>query len=99
MSAHTPGPWEIEDREERQLIWADHAHDFVAQLSMVAEGADDDEQEKFEAEQAANARLIAAAPELLEALKSLDPQCITVPACGSCVGCDARAAIAKAEGK
>jgi hypothetical protein len=40
-----------------------------------------------------------AALLMLDALKRLDPQCITTPPCGSCVGCDALATITKAEGR
>lgn len=35
----------------------------------------------------------AVSAGLLAALVALDPQCITTPECGSCIGCDARAAI------
>lgn len=60
---HTPGPWTVEDRVERLLIWADGSHDFIAQVSTVADGADEDAQEAYEEEQQANAALIAAAPQ------------------------------------
>jgi len=65
----TPGPWEVEDRDERLLIWADGNHDAIAIIGTVAEGADEDAQEKYEEEQRANARLIAAAPAMYEALE------------------------------
>lgn len=55
--AHTPGPWKV-----------DKIHDFgvVADTGIVAEVWHGEKDEKK-----ANARLIAAAPELLEALENL----------------------------
>ena len=68
MSAHTPGPWLIQRGDE----WADgivtlhgHNEDGTPMYWTVASY----NRRRDEAE--ANARLIAAAPELLEALKEL----------------------------
>lgn len=64
---HTRGPWTVEDREERILIWSDGAHEPIAELSTVADGADDDAAERWADEQRENADLLAAAPDLLAA--------------------------------
>lgn len=69
--AHTPGPWAI-DRDDRpgmawnnHIVQADRPH--MAICFMTHSGrADNSECE-------ANARLIAAAPDLLEALEGLAP--------------------------
>lgn len=61
MSAHTPGPWRIGGTEKR-VIFADNG-DVVARIACYGEQSETPEAEK------ANARLIAAAPGLLEALK------------------------------
>lgn len=91
MSAHTPGPWEIRRYPRVGGSTKDlmgNGGGFVVKL----DGASD-----------ANARLIAAAPELLEALKALvvmDKQLLE--SCGigdTAVLIQARAAIAKAEGQ
>lgn len=64
MTKHTPGPWRCVDTSY-------HAHDYRLLRSdglpmpVNAMGAND------HSEQRANARLIAAAPELLEALKAI----------------------------
>ena len=67
MSAkHTPGPWQIVEHS-----WSDtgiYANDKQVALLNIAPYADEDTQQTLEAEAAANARLIAAAPKLLEAL-------------------------------
>ena len=67
---HTPGPWRLHTyldsgRPNPGSIVADNPHgegaEEVASIKWIGGG--------FHAEQAANARLIAAAPELLEALR------------------------------
>lgn len=64
MTQHTKGPWEV--------MWEDHANVIIgADQAVIADcfHADDRTQGPREQEQAlANARLIASAPELLEAL-------------------------------
>lgn len=65
MSAHTPGPWTLGSR----VISADTHDTFnvaVALLSSAREAP-----ELSEDERAANGRLIAAAPDLLEALEEM----------------------------
>ena len=64
MSKHTPGPWIV---DEACLVWAEAAGEYVALT-------DHDDAAPIPMEQReANARLIAAAPELLEALEALSP--------------------------
>ena len=64
---HTPGPWRVEVWNYHVLY--EHVPTIVAAQDIVAEatslcGMDSDRED----ERAANARLIAAAPEMLEAL-------------------------------
>lgn len=96
---HTPGPWQA-DSEGREG-WAVN-YDSCAEWSHVAvvrpnsEGSrpvDDDEAE-------ANARMIAAAPELLAALKKLLNETDDgTQLCARHIVDDCKAAIAKAEGQ
>jgi hypothetical protein len=86
MSGHTPGPWRLQedDSSGRIVVVADRIgliailaeHDFG-----IAESDQDD----------ANARLIAAAPELLEALRLCAPRAFCVfpqhPIDEPCDGC------------
>jgi len=99
--AHTPGPWEIGDSAKGESSLMVYCNDSlgsrVADLSICGHGIST-------AQARANARLIAAAPELLAACKALDA--------ALCDGFDttqsrhagrmaliaARAAITKAEG-
>jgi hypothetical protein len=95
MSAarHTPGPWFV-DPECNGNISAEHNHQLaIVTARYVGERPD-------YAEAKANARLIAAAPELLDALRDAVKQCD----CGinhvrGCWTEHAREVIAKAEGR
>jgi hypothetical protein len=107
MSKHTPGPWRTQklegDMQQKVHVRAEHLPiATVFALNSTGRGfvtLTDEEQ--------ANAALIAAAPEMLEALrkanaalkcniKSGNLNCI----CEGCTAADAaRAAIAKAEGR
>ena len=88
MSKHTPGPWcAVED-----TIFKDYGDKAYPVASVESWGEDTDH----------NARLIAAAPDLLEALKELVKS--TAPICDGSYGDEmdnaflrARAAIKKAE--
>lgn len=112
MSAHTPGPWEACDganvsineiativpNHVRRTFYDDkgrRCHQFVADCNELPEAA-------------ANARLIAAAPDLLEALRAFVDRYVELVNCGDCGHWNpeeetevitARAAIAKAEGR
>lgn len=98
---YTPGPW-IEDDELGWVIPTDTRTQYGG---AIAHAYGDNEEQ-----QAANARLIAAAPELLEALEDLD-RILDGPLADSITGdvmaeagaytalTNARAAIAKAKGE
>jgi len=93
--AHTPGPWTVH-------AWGDKSYEINAALDTVCNvpGFDDDTVDAGNAE--ANASLIAAAPELLAALKELvayddgsnDPEDYGYEVLQRC-----KATIAKAEGR
>lgn len=87
---HTPGPWKV--AAASLDVWEDGGYTICEVYPPSANSP----------EKVANARLIAAAPELLEALEMLMPQ---YPSRGMCDEYDramwenAEAAIAKATGK
>jgi hypothetical protein len=85
--SHTPGPWEpLTDRHCELLIFAPSAEEFVCGVTVFLPDAE------------ANARLIAAAPDLLVSLKEMLEVWEEDPAYGAMHAEKARAAIAKAEG-
>lgn len=97
MSGHTKGPWLIDGQTVYALV-REGRHDvnrFSARVQSSGLSAADD------AECEANARVMATAPDLLEALRELDPanghrtDC-NERKCGDCSTCRARAAIRKA---
>lgn len=96
MSAakHTPAPWTVTDTGVRDV------GGYIAFTPKAFHYPNQDERyEKEILEREANARLIAAAPELLEALKEIIYSC-EIPFCDpSELVIKARAAIAIAEGK
>lgn len=100
--AHTPGPWKIVDDE---LLGPDDQG--IASLHIYTHEdfpcAEDEQEEEVNAESAANARLIIAAPELLAACHDADCACtVRDRNSGHLVGCWMPAmqeAIAKATGK
>jgi len=66
MTKYTPGPWEVSPGEFVMRIKSIHSSEMVACVTWLPrEGRRSSEEAK------ANARLLAAAPELLEALKEL----------------------------
>lgn len=88
MSKHTPGPWAVEDRGCRFIV-SKEGDGYITRDVCRMDGST---MSAFAQE--ANAHLIAAAPDLLEALHYAVrqvPELITVPGI--------RAAIAKAEGE
>lgn len=89
MSQHTPGPWSINDWPQANTDIAIGAvgTPLIARIPLRHVSIN---------EQKANARLIAAAPELLEALKVAE---VYVPASHKRQIALVHAAIAKAEGQ
>lgn len=67
---HTPGPWKIagETADKQSFVYALNESGTNQFWFDIQPGRTDDNQRTSDAELAANARLIAAAPELLEAL-------------------------------
>lgn len=97
MSAHSPGPWEV--RFFRSKSHRIDAPDWN-ELAVVYGNEDDD----LDRQGRANARLIAAAPELLAAVREfLAGHAFETQSSGGGCPCHAcgtgRAAIAKAEGR
>jgi hypothetical protein len=99
---HTPGPWVIADDPTSEGVWIDHPD--------LKSGEDDEICRCLDStlsgeECLANARLIAAAPELLDALKTLtdalNESLEPVPLAADIVNAfrDSMRAIAKAEGR
>jgi hypothetical protein len=93
MSKHTPGPWEVNYTKATTQIKPNDGHGIVATIPVRYSKTDN------LAENAANARLIAAAPELLEALKEqIEPRAKGWKVTDWKIrDANARAAIAKAE--
>jgi hypothetical protein len=65
MTKHTPGPWEFDDK---------HSSGFPLLCLYAADNRNPFHGSRSDDEQNANARLIAAAPELLEALRAITDQ-------------------------
>lgn len=99
MSAHTPGPWSVDPRGGgcvRGSRWREYTRGRAySQVALATGDADIDP-----AEVDANAKLIAAAPDLAEALRPFARRGGTVSECnfecGTCHGCRARAALSRA---
>lgn len=70
---HTPGPWFAEDDDwtdgEDALITCESREGMVSVAKVEGGGSESGYDSDFSEEQMANAKLIAAAPELLEALQ------------------------------
>ena len=101
---HTPGLW-VTDEADHDVPYQDIKIKASKHRTVCTVWIDDSPVREFNAEQKANARLIAAAPELLEALKDLiagyentkHTGLMDMQVCGSDI-IKARAAIAKATG-
>ena len=98
MSTHTPGPWRLDCRRSMTgksyvyRITAPHGEDIVPYLDM-SNGSDTGDGVSL-----ANARLIAAAPDLLESLR-MAVKYLRGENMGSVMLPKFEAAIAKAEGR
>lgn len=95
---HTPGPWEIAPGSEYRVMWASRTPEGeIADCGVICDTASN--LKTRTRENAANARLIAAAPEMYDALKAM----LNSSDFGGVVKVShpiaiARAAIAKVEG-
>jgi len=93
MTQHTPGPWTIGSRTDGGCWRVIDAPTWDAFAKVVIKMTD----AKADSEQGlANARLIAAAPEMLEMLKRLDN---SLESLGRSYRLQIREVIAKAEGR
>ncbi|MCY1299991.1 hypothetical protein D9M71_67300 [compost metagenome] len=105
MNKHTPGPWEVVGQHVYTKLGAVNAHGSKASESdgwniaticpWACTNADDEDEDMPVTEVMANAALIAAAPDLLEALEAV----VRVADRATDEFDMARAAIAKARGK
>ena len=94
MSADTKGPWSLGKLGNKGRISVDSVgHTSLAKVVWLMDCDKEDGRPSPECE--ANARLIAAAPELLAALKGI----VSLSSAGSSAASIALEAIAKAEGK
>lgn len=66
-TSHTAGPWKINQQNNYAIIYAG----FTEQICVCKNNADDMMGVLSQEEQSANAKLISAAPDLLEALMAL----------------------------
>ena len=98
--AYTPGPWATAAH-----IQHEHGQDYIEVRRMTAGPADEwplvalATHERTETEKLANARLIAAAPALLEALASLLAKLESGTEVSPEMGAQARAAVEAAQGR
>jgi len=89
MSKHTPGPWEASHDIDANCVAT-----ITSGWVVVSIGADPN---KFDAE--SDARLIAAAPKMLEALELADAMLCGANMDKSAIGRKINAALAKAKGE
>jgi hypothetical protein len=87
VMSHTPGPWELDDYDERCNGWAIRGDELQVAVALYLGGT---------ALAKRNARLIAAAPELLQELKRAKS---VIEGAGYPVDSSITRAIAKAEGR
>lgn len=101
---HTPGPWHVSDVQGKNTFTVYAREDAPVRSNWICQGPNVGAMtEPDEATCMANARLIASAPELLEALKELQTAYATSLEDSACNMIDAswrkaRAAILKATG-
>ena len=89
MSGHTPRPWKVGGTDLQPMVRSPNGP-----LSVCIAACD----EYREGEQEANARLIAAAPDMLESLRECHDLLVSAHM-GTLIIGRARKAIAKAEGR
>jgi len=93
-NVHTPGPWKVIAPTPREL-WDARIFAGTRYIGMIGNSDNHDGCDE------GNARLIAAAPDLLEALEHFAKFACETPHVNEpdCYNCRARAAIAKATGR
>ena len=84
MTQHTPGPWHVQPFSDVTYVDSEMHSGFRTRICSL----------RGKKDRLANARLISAAPELLESLQKL----LTISHGPDCIIENARAAIAKATG-
>jgi hypothetical protein len=95
MTKHTPGPWEADQHPGSREVYIRPAYKgYGADSPALAEAFSQDSSTEAERIQWVNAHLIAAAPEMLEALREFAEGRNNAHAMELCY-----AAIAKAEGR
>lgn len=92
---HTPGPWVVDDLGDEHFLRTNHRWGIGAESSPAYRVA---KVEGMGGESEATARLIAAAPELLEACKTLLMLSLPRDVSGERMVREARRAVEKAEG-
>lgn len=98
MSKHTPGPWTINDARDGQSVLFQIESSVQADKPEVIVAMLDDGNTSV-SEQRANAHLIAAAPELLDAVKDLRDYLAEYEPDGGELAQRVAQIIAKAEGR
>lgn len=102
MSAHTPGPWFQSHRENKEGMWNTQVYDAKGEtIATLAWYPVPQHNGVIETSREANAHLIAAAPEMLEALKAMLHIFSPKPNQGIVIDCIVKAkwAVEKAEGR
>ena len=100
---HTPAPWKVRPHwsdEARFEVYPDRVVEFGAPAEIADVSGHSAKDIDLEiAEAFANANLISAAPELLDALSKLTAECVKQSINFGPLIADAQVAIAKAEGR
>jgi hypothetical protein len=100
LSAHTKGPWEAEaipgdSHRDEWAVWAESRRDGQEIIAVL--GCEDSDPRRLARETEANAMLIAAAPDLADALQKLLARFDADSDCSGCELClSADAALRKA---
>ena len=101
MRKHTPGPWAVEDSIDGPIVYSEKTEVIISDCKNFAVPSG-----SIHEQCSANARLIAAAPDLLDALEAMlahtaciDPTQGYIPEDDFSAVKQARAAISKAKGE
>ena len=94
----TPGPWQTIDMSWEYSVIIDEDAARIAQV-FIRDEVDEETQDKFEEIKDANANLIAAAPDMYEALKESCLDCLLEQDKDLCDSCYIGKALRKARGE